>query len=397
MDAVPLRGQAEGKPKGEVHMRIATLDTALFRIELPVPLSDSTHGTMTHFELVTVRLRDSDGAEGVGYTYTTGAGGAAVYALIDQGLRPVLMGADAEQIEALWTRMWWKLHYGGRGGSVSLAVSACDIALHDLRAQRLGTPLWRVLGGFDPAVPCYAGGIDLEFTLDALLKQTDGNLAKGFRAIKMKVGRARLSEDKARVQAMRAHLGDDFPLMADANMRWTVDQSIAAARAFRDSNLTWLEEPTIPDDIAGHARIVREGGVPIATGENLHTLHEFTQMIACGGVTFPEPDVTNCGGITMFMKVAHLAEAFNLPLTSHGAHDLTVHLLAAVPNRSYLEVHGFGLDRYIHQPITIAEGNALAPDRPGHGVAFDWAALEKTRVLGAGGELHTASRPTGGE
>jgi L-alanine-DL-glutamate epimerase-like enolase superfamily enzyme len=366
-------------------MPVTALDTALFRIQLPVPLSDSTHGTMTHFELVTVRLRDSDGAEGVGYTYTTGAGGAAVHALIDQGLRPVLMGADASQIEALWTQMWWKLHYGGRGGSVSLAVSACDIALHDLKASRLGVPLWRMLGGFDPSVPCYAGGIDLEFTLDALLKQTDDNLAKGFRAIKMKVGRARLSEDRERVRAMRAHLGDDFPLMADANMRWTVDQSISAARAFRDSNLTWLEEPTIPDDVAGHARIVREGGVPIATGENLHTLHEFTQMIAAGGVTFPEPDVTNCGGVTVFMKVAHLAEAFNLPLTSHGAHDLTVHLLAAVPNRSYLEVHGFGLDRYIRQPISITEGNALAPDRPGHGVAFDWGALERVRVAGSVG------------
>jgi len=361
-------------------MAITSLDTALYRIELPVPLSDSTHGTMTHFELVTVRLRDSDGAEGVGYTYTTGAGGAAVHALIDQGLRPVLMGADPDRIEALWTKMWWRLHYGGRGGSVSLAVSAADIALYDLKARRLNTPLWRMLGGFDPAVPCYAGGIDLEFTLDALLRQTEDNLYKGFRAIKMKVGRARLSEDAERVRAMRKHVGDDFPLMADANMRWTVDESIRAARVFRDSNLTWLEEPTIPDDIAGHARIVREGGVPIATGENLHTLHEFTQMIAAGGVTFPEPDVTNCGGITVFMKVAHLAEAYNLPLTSHGAHDLTVHLLAATPNRSYLEVHGFGLDRYIARPITIAEGNATAPDTPGHGVLFDWAALERTRA-----------------
>ena len=360
-------------------MTIASLETALYRIKLPVPLSDSTHGTMTHFELVTVRLRDSDGAEGVGYTYTVGTGGAAVHALIDQGLRSVLLGADADQIEALWTKMWWRLHYGGRGGSVSLAVSACDIALYDLKARRQNTPLWRLLGGFNPAVPCYAGGIDLEFTLDALLKQTDDNLAKGFRAIKMKVGRDRLSEDRARVQAMRAHLGDDFPLMADANMRWTVDQSIRAARAFRDSNLTWLEEPTIPDDVAGHARIVREGGVPIATGENLHTLHEFTQMIAAGGVTFPEPDVTNCGGITVFMKVAHLAEAFNLPLTSHGAHDVTVHLMAAAPNRSYLEVHGFGLDRYIAEPTRIIVGNAHAPDRPGHGIEFDWKALEACR------------------
>jgi L-alanine-DL-glutamate epimerase-like enolase superfamily enzyme len=363
-------------------MKIASLDTALYRIQLPVPLSDSTHGTMTHFELVTVRVRDEDGAEGVGYTYTTGAGGAAVHALIDQGLRPVLIGADADLIEALWNKMWWRLHYGGRGGSVSLAVSAADIALHDLLARRLGLPLWRFLGGFDPLVPCYAGGIDLEFTLDALLKQTNDNLDKGFRAIKMKVGRARLSEDAERVKAMRAHLGADFPLMADANMRWTVDQSIRAARAFRDSNLIWLEEPTIPDDVAGHTRIVREGGVPIATGENLHTLHEFTQMIAAGAVTFPEPDVTNCGGITVFMKVAHLAEAYNLPVTSHGAHDLTVHLLAALPNRSYLEVHGFGLDRYIERPIAIREGVARAPDTPGHGVAFDWKALEKVREGG---------------
>jgi L-alanine-DL-glutamate epimerase-like enolase superfamily enzyme len=360
-------------------MWIASLDTGLYRIELPVALSDSTHGTITHFELITVRLHDTDGAKGVGCTYTVGSGGSAIHALIDQALRPVLIGAEADAIEALWQKMWWHLHFGGRGGSVSLAVSACDIALWDLKARRCNTPLWRLLGGFDPAVPCYAGGIDLDFTLDALLRQTDDNLAKGFRAIKMKVGRARLSEDVERVRAMRTHLGPDFPLMVDANMRWTVDEAIRAARAFQDSNLVWLEEPTIPDDVAGHARIVRDGGLPIATGENLHTLHEFKQMIEAGGVTFPEPDVTNCGGVTVFMKVAHLAEAYNLPLTSHGVHDLTVHLLAAAPNRSYLEVHGFGLDRYIAEPLAIRDGKAIAPDRAGHGVAFDWAALEKLR------------------
>jgi L-alanine-DL-glutamate epimerase-like enolase superfamily enzyme len=361
-------------------MKIATVDTGLYRIALPVALSDSTHGTITHFELITVRLRDTDGAQGVGYTYTVGAGGAAVQALIDQALRMVLLGADAEDIEALWQKMWWRLHYGGRGGSVSLAVSACDIALWDLKARRFDTSLWRLLGGYDPAVPCYAGGIDLDFSLDALLRQTDENLAKGFRAIKMKVGRARLSEDIQRVHAMREHLGEDFPLMVDANMRWSVDEAIRAARAFQGSDVVWLEEPTIPDDIAGHARIVRDGGLPIATGENLHTLHEFQAMIAAGGVTFPEPDVTNCGGITVFMKIAHLAEAHNLPLTSHGVHDLTVNLLAAVPNRSYLEVHGFGLDRYIAEPLVIRDGRAIAPDRPGHGVAFDWTALEKLRA-----------------
>ena len=360
-------------------MPLATLETALYRIPLPVALSDSTHGTMTHFELVTVRLRDADGAEGIGYTYTTGQGGAAVHALIETALRPVLLGEDPDRIESLWQQMWWRLHYGGRGGQTSLAVSAVDIALWDLKARRRAMPLWRLLGGFDPEVPCYAGGIDLDFTLDALLAQTDANLARGFRAIKMKVGRDRLSEDVARVRAMRAHLGPDFPLMADANMRWSADAAIRAARALADTQLVWLEEPTIPEDVAGHARILRDGGLPIAAGENLHSLHEFTALIAAGGVSFPEPDVTNCGGVTVFRKIAHLAEAHNLPVTSHGAHDLTVHLLAACPNRSYLEVHGFGLDRYIAEPITIADGTARAPERPGHGVAFDWDAL--ARVL----------------
>jgi L-alanine-DL-glutamate epimerase-like enolase superfamily enzyme len=229
-------------------------------------------------------------------------------------------------------------------------------------------------------VPCYAGGIDLDLPLEKLLRQTDGNLAKGFRAIKMKVGRKRLAEDVERVKAMRAHLGDGFPLMADANMKWTVDEAIRAARALQPYDLAWIEEPTIPDDPAGHARIVREGGLPVAAGEYLRTLWEFKQYIASGAVTYPEPDVTNCGGVTQFMKIAHLAEAFNMPVTSHGAHDVTVHLLAACPNRSYLEAHGFGLERYIAEPLRIEDGCAMAPDRPGHGIAFDWTSLEKIRA-----------------
>jgi L-alanine-DL-glutamate epimerase-like enolase superfamily enzyme len=213
-----------------------------------------------------------------------------------------------------------------------------------------------------------------------LLKQTEDNLGRGFRAIKMKVGRPKLSEDLARVRAMREMLGADFPLMVDANMRWSVDEAVRAARALQESNVYWLEEPTIPDDVEGHARIVREGGLPVAAGENLHSLWEFTAYIRSQAVTFPEPDVTNCGGVTTFMKVAHLAEAFNLPVTSHGAHDIMVHCLAAVPNRSYLEAHGFGLDKFLAHTLQIRDGFALAPDRPGHGLSFDWKGLEALRA-----------------
>jgi L-alanine-DL-glutamate epimerase-like enolase superfamily enzyme len=360
--------------------KIKRIDTGLYRIPLETVLSDSTHGTMTHFELITVRIHNEDGAEGMGYTFTVGANGSAILAQIVRDLTPMLIGQEADRIEVLWQRMWWKLHYGGRGGSAAFAMSAVDTALWDLKARMREEPLWRLLGGHDSQVPCYAGGIDLQFPLEQLLAQTRANLDKGFRAIKMKVGRPRLSEDVDRVRAMREMLGADFPLMVDANMRWSVDDAVRAARALQQFNDYWLEEPTIPDDVEGHARIVREGGLPVAAGENLHSLWEFSAYLRAGAVTFPEPDVTNCGGVTVFMKIAHLAEAFNLPVTSHGAHDVTVHLLAAAPNRSYLEAHGFGLDRFLEHTLEIRDGFAIAPERPGHGVAFDWKGLEALKT-----------------
>ncbi|GBD44299.1 3,6-anhydro-alpha-L-galactonate cycloisomerase [bacterium HR40] len=355
--------------------RIERAEVGLFRIPLPAVLSDSTHGSIAHFQHVTVRLIDSDGAEGVGWTYTVGTNGGAIRASLERDLVPRLLGEDPERHAAIRHRLTWATHYGGRGGPLTLALSAVDIALFDLRARRVGLPLWRFLGGFDPKVPCYAGGIDLDFPLDRLLDQADRFLAAGFRAIKMKVGRPRLSEDVERVRAMREHLGPDVPLMLDANMRWTADQAVRAARALAPFDPLWLEEPVVPEDIGGHVRVMREGGLAVAAGENLRSLAEFRLLIEAGGVAFPEPDATNCGGITTFLAIAHLAEAYGLPVTSHGAHDLTVHLLAALPNRSFLEVHGFGLDRFIAEPLAIADGFAIAPERPGHGVAFDWSAL----------------------
>ena len=362
-------------------MTIATVQADRFSIPLPETLSDSTHGEMSHFELITVRIRDHHGAEGLGYTYTVGTAADSILSLIRNDMSPLLIGAEASRIEGLWQKLWWHLHYAGRGGPASFALSAIDIALWDLKAKTAGEPLWRLLGGHDPAVMAYAGGIDLFFPLEKLLAQTQSNLDKGFSAIKMKVGRDSLSEDLERVAAMRDFLGRDFPLMVDANMRWRVDQAIRAARDLTEFGLVWLEEPTIPDDPQGHARIAQLGGVPIAAGENLHTLYEFRNLINAGGVDFPEPDVSNCGGITVWMKVAHLAEANNLPVTSHGVHDIHVHLLAAVPNKSYLEVHGFGLERFIANPMTLNDtGHAIAPERPGHGVAFDWDGLSVYRA-----------------
>ena len=355
-------------------MKIVHVESGCYRIPLPRPLSDATHGIQTDFQLITVRLRDDRGLEGVGYTYTVGQGGLAVQSLIEHDLAPAITGVDLEIGDA-WQRMWRRLHYVGRGGPASFAISAIDIGLWDLLARQQALPLWRLLGGSSPEVNAYAGGIDLDFPLDDLLAQAETFRQQGFRAIKMKVGRPNLDEDVARVRAMRELLGAEFPLMIDANMAWSVEQAIDAAARMAELDLYWLEEPTEPDDFARHARIANERSTPIAAGENLHTLREFELMIDSGGVAFPEPDVSNIGGISAWLQVAQCARAAGLPVTSHGVQDLHVHLLAAVPNASLLEIHGFGLQDYTAHSLVIQDGIAQAPERAGHGVEFLWDVL----------------------
>ncbi len=363
-------------------MRVRGVDARAWRIPLPQPVEDATHGTIHCFTLVTVRIASDEGPEGVGYTYTVGdVGGAAIASVIENDLAPAVLNQDPRRVEQLWQAMRRRTDYLGHGGPTCFALSAVDIALWDAKAKACGEPLWRLLGGYDPKVRAYSGGIDLNLSLEELKAQTQRVLGAGFRAIKMKVGRPRLREDCERVGAMRGWIGPDVPLLVDANMKWRVDEAVRASRALAEHDVYWLEEPTAPHDVRGHVRIQREGALPVAAGENLRTLPEFEALISAGGVDFPEPDVSNCGGITAWIKVARMAEARNLPVTSHGVHDLHVSLLAAVPNASFLEVHGFGLDRYLMRPLTVHEGFATAPDMPGIGVEFRWDRL-KRHLLG---------------
>ena len=356
-------------------MRITDVRVSHYRIPLERPSTDSTHGEMTHFEVVMVHLEAHTGAEGTGYTYTIGQGGRAIRSLIEDDIAPLLLGENGLEIEKLWDRMWWRLHYVGLGGLVSFAISAVDVALWDLKCRAYEVPLWRELGGYSSRVAAYSGGIDLQLSTEQLLDQARKNLDAGFRAIKMKVGRQDLREDIERVKAMRDFLGDGIPLMVDANMRWDVQTAIRASRALREFQVYWLEEPIIPDDTKGHRRIAVEGGLPLATGENLHTIYEFRQILEHGSIAFPEPDCSNLGGITGWLRVARLAYAHNLPVTTHGVHELHLHLLASIPNASFLEVHGFGLERFETTAPELQDGYMLASEKPGHGVEFDWEAL----------------------
>ncbi|PIB95376.1 uroporphyrinogen decarboxylase [Caulobacter sp. X] len=353
---------------------------ALYRVPLSEALTDAGHGLHTHFELVTCRIASADGVEGVGYTYTGGRGGSAIVALIRDAIAPLLIGRDANDIEELWRWQLRALHYLGMGGVVGFAVGAVDIALWDLKCKRENTPLWRAAGGQTDRVGCYRGLIDLGYSDEHLLDVVAREMSSGHTGIKLKVGRTEIARDVARVKAVRALIGPDKALMADANYSWDAQSAIEFGRGVADCDLTWFEEPVAHDDLDAYAEVSEAIDIPLASGENWRTVPEFENAVARAKIGYLQPDASNLGGITPWLKVAELARKAKLPVASHGMHELHVSLMAAQPNAALLEVHSFPIDAYTTTPLQVVDGVATAPSTPGIGVTFDHSLLAAHRV-----------------
>jgi len=330
-----------------------------------------------------VRVTCDDGAQGTGYGYTIGTGGSSVVALLRDHLAPVLIGEDASEVERLWKKLFFHTHATAVGAITSLALAAVDTALWDLRCRRAGLPLWKMAGGAQRQVPAYTteGGW-LHLAREALVEQTLAAREAGFRGAKLKVGRAHVSEDVDRLDAVREAVGSAFEIMTDANQGFTLSESLRRARAFGPFGLAWLEEPLPAEDLSGHVELARAAPMPIAVGESLYSLQHFREYLERDACSIVQVDCARIGGITPWLKVAHLAESFGVAVCPHFLMELHVSLAAAVPNGAWVE-HIPQLDDITSSRMTMRDGCAVPPGEPGLGIEWDFAAIERRAVARA--------------
>ncbi len=369
-------------------MKIADLRAVLVRIPLQNPVRIATR-EVTGREFVLVFLRAEDGAEGFGYTYAGTVGGTMVRAAIQDILAPLLVGADAGLIEHHWAAMFQEGLLVGRRGALLRAISAVDIALWDLAAKRAGLPLYRLLGGYQAEVPAYAsGGYYLAGKgTNGLAAEMERYLHAGFQSVKIKVGGAPLAEDVARVQAARKAIGPGVRLALDANNAYrSVAEAIRAAQAFEPFDIWWFEEPLAPDNIPGHAEVAAATSIPVATGEIHASRWDFRDIILDGAAQILQPDAGVLGGVSEWMKVAHAAAAFDLPVAPHWHADLHAHLVGAAANALtveyfFLEEDIYNFERILRERLRpTADGRLPIPDRPGLGLVLDEAAIDRFAV-----------------
>lgn len=346
---------------------VQDLRVSTYIIPTESPESDGTfEWNRTVLVLVTTR---AGGELGIGYTYAD----QATAALIHHSLSKHVIGQNAFDIPAIWARLRHQIRNLGRPGIASMAIAAIDNSLWDLKAKLLNVPMAILLGQVRDGVPVYGSGGFTSYSVDRLQEQLAGWARRGIRMVKMKIG-TRPEEDVDRVRAARQAIGRDVRLFVDANGAYTRKQALEKAEQFADLDVSWFEEPVSSDDLEG-LRLVRNrapAGMAIAAGEYGYDLPYFQRMLQAQAVDVLQADATRCAGISEFMRVGALAEAFAIPFSAHTAPSIHLHACCSLNNLRHIEYfydHA-RIERMLFDGAIEPMNGVLHPDlsRPGIGL-----------------------------
>src|SRR5256712_4248317 len=361
-------------------MKITHVTTRVLRTPADNPLVVGLPAPTDTREVVTLELGTDQGLVGLGLTFCGGALTPALKAAVD-ALARLVVGDDPTRVEAIAAKLRRAASSSGPGGIFTLALSAIDIACGDIRGKAAGQSVCTLIGGLRDRVPTYASGALMRpHPVDYLAKAGPRLRDMGFRQMKMQCGsEPTVAASVERVRVVREAVGTDIDLMCDINQLWSVNHAIEAGRRIEPYHLYWLEDPVGHDDYAGLAPLADALTTPIAAGEYHYGIVPFRHLLEARSIDIVMIDLLRVGGITQWMKVAGMAEAFNLPVVSHLVPEIHVHLVAAVPNGLTVEYMPWTLRLYEETPA-LEGGQLVGPRKPGLGLAFDQAALKRYQV-----------------
>jgi L-alanine-DL-glutamate epimerase-like enolase superfamily enzyme len=361
-------------------MKITHVTTRVLRTPADNPLVVGLPEPTDTREFVTLELGTNQGLVGLGLTFFGAALTPALKVAVDT-LAGLVVGDDPSNTEAIAAKLRRAAGSSGPGGIFSLALSAVDIACWDLKGKAAGKSVCALLGDLRDRVPTYASGALMrQHPVDYLAKAGPRLVDMGFRQMKMQCGsEPTVAGSVERVRVMREVIGPDIDLMCDINQLWSVHQAIDVGTRIADYHLFWLEDPTAHDDYRGLARIADALVTPIAAGEYHYGIVPFRHLLEAHSIDIVMIDLLRAGGITQWMKIAGMAEAFNLPVVSHLIPEVHVHLVAAIPNGLTVEYMPWTLRLYEEAPA-LEGGRLVVPKKPGLGLAFDQAAIKRYQV-----------------
>jgi L-alanine-DL-glutamate epimerase-like enolase superfamily enzyme len=365
-------------------MKITRTRSQIVRLPADEPLAGGPAYGGAFREFVTLEIQTDAGIEGIGVAWFGAALTATLKHAVDQ-LCALALGEDPLRVEAVARKLRTAAGSAGPGGISTLAYSAIDMALWDIKGKALNQPLAMLLGGLRERVPTYASGALMRtFPLEHVVQAAPLLVEKGFKQMKTQLalpGDTTPKREVERVRLIREAVGPDIDLMCDINQRWSVNQAIDIGRRIEDVHLYWLEDVSAHDDYAGLARVADALATPVTGGEYVYGITPFRHMLEAHSVDIVMIDLLRVGGIANWMKVAGMAEAFNVPVVSHLIPEIHVHLVAAVPNGLTVEYMPWSLKLFEEVPVPV-RGELTVPSKPGLGLAFDCDVIGRYGVTG---------------